>query len=715
MSDNTSIDTSGANGIGIDLHKGAILRASDTNILTMGATAAGLSLGGGDASTAAAAAAELNNVSINTLGTSSAGIFVANSGSVKAHGSSVVSAQSYGVQFSTGANNSFSMDAGSGIDAGQAIVIADQSGSNSQFSSTDSTLTSRGGSGFVASNGAHLNATLINSAVDVGAGGLIAQAGNGGQLILNSSGTALTGGMHVLDSASTLSLNLNGAQWIADGNSSLTNLAMDSGSVVNVSQGHAVGGVLTVKGNLIGNGTIALNTVLGGDDSNTDKVVIDGGHASGQTTLAINNVGGTGSQTNNGIMVVEAINSGTSDIGSFKMDAPVRAGAFDYRLFRGGQNATQSDNWYLRDTYNPDPVMPDDPVTPIDPNKPEPGDAGGITPPVPQKIFGPELSVYGSVMPTAVRIGQATLGSLDSRLGQSNAIATDAQSQSNPSNGAWGRVFGQSVRDNYSSIVDPSVSTKIGGFQAGVDILNLQQAQGERDRIGAYLGFAHADANVDGTVTLTNADGSGQNVRQNTGSIKLDGWSVGAYWTHFGQSGWYTDAVLQGTVYNGNASTDRASVGVNGTGITASVEGGYPFVVGKNLTLEPQAQLIYQNVNLKDAADSLGSIDFGSSNSVLGRIGAKLQYTHQDGNKLIQPYLKANLWSTLGGTNSAVNYGGVDSISTKTDGSWGEMGAGVTAKVSQKVSLNAHVNGLFSMGGQKRSGVDVGATLKYEW
>jgi outer membrane autotransporter protein len=32
-----------------------------------------------------------------------------------------------------------------------------------------------------------------------------------------------------------------------------------------------------------------------------------------------------------------------------------------------------------------------------------------------------------------------------------------------------------------------------------------------------------------------------------TGSPDLNGYSGGAYWTHYGPSGWYLDGVLQGT------------------------------------------------------------------------------------------------------------------------------------------------------------------------
>ncbi len=37
------------------------------------------------------------------------------------------------------------------------------------------------------------------------------------------------------------------------------------------------------------------------------------------------------------------------------------------------------------------------------------------------------------------------------------------------------------------------------------------------------------------------------------GSIAMEAVSLGGYWTHFGPSGWYVDAVTQGTWYDSDA------------------------------------------------------------------------------------------------------------------------------------------------------------------
>ena len=105
---------------------------------------------------------------------------------------------------------------------------------------------------------------------------------------------------------------------------------------------------------------------------------------------------------------------------------------------------------------------------------------------------------------------------------------------------------------------------------------------------------------------VTNAAATGY-VQTKTGSLGLNGYSAGGYWTHYGPSGWYLDAVLQGTYYNGNAITQFANLPINGSGFISSLEGGYPIPLplGPRFVLEPQAQIIWQQVAFNQANDGL--------------------------------------------------------------------------------------------------------------
>ena len=74
-------------------------------------------------------------------------------------------------------------------------------------------------------------------------------------------------------------------------------------------------GAFTINGNYTGaGGTMAVNTVLGGSGSPSDRLVISGGRASGSTIVHVTNVGGVvvRETTGNGIPVVNAVGGATT-------------------------------------------------------------------------------------------------------------------------------------------------------------------------------------------------------------------------------------------------------------------------------------------------------------------------------------------------------------------------------------------------------------------
>ncbi|WP_312409509.1 autotransporter outer membrane beta-barrel domain-containing protein [Comamonas sp.] len=87
--------------------------------------------------------------------------------------------------------------------------------------------------------------------------------------------------------------------------------------------------------------TIHMNAALGGNNSATQKLIVNRS-TSGSTTLNIRNLGGTGAQTTgNGILVVQV---GFESNGHFTLPAPgyIQAGAYRYTLNKVGRN------WYLQ-------------------------------------------------------------------------------------------------------------------------------------------------------------------------------------------------------------------------------------------------------------------------------------------------------------------------------------------------------------------------------
>ncbi len=174
-------------------------------------------------------------------------------------------------------------------------------------------------------------ANSYSGATNVDAGSLRAGAPN--TFSPNSAVTVASGG----------TLDLNGF--------SQTVLGVTNAGLVNMGTSTAPGTVLTTTSYTGTGGTIALNTFLGGDGSPSDKLVINGGTASGNSLLRITNAGGPGAETvANGILVVQATNGATTAPGAFTLLGEVRGGAFDYDLFRGGVSDSPND-WFLRSDF----------------------------------------------------------------------------------------------------------------------------------------------------------------------------------------------------------------------------------------------------------------------------------------------------------------------------------------------------------------------------
>ncbi|MBZ9967098.1 autotransporter outer membrane beta-barrel domain-containing protein, partial [Mesorhizobium sp. BR1-1-2] len=168
-----------------------------------------------------------------------------------------------------------------------------------------------------------------------------------GNLVLGDSGTG-TGSLSV-DAASTLYGGGFNASIQAFTSGQLANV-VNAGRIDLTNGSTGATDRLTISGNYTGlGGLLLIQTELGDDSSASDRLVLSGGTASGSTGIGVVNVGGAGAETTqDGIMVVQAVNGATSSAGAFALDGPVAAGAFEYYLFKGGVTAGSAENWYLR-------------------------------------------------------------------------------------------------------------------------------------------------------------------------------------------------------------------------------------------------------------------------------------------------------------------------------------------------------------------------------
>ena len=498
-------------------------------------------------------------------------------------------------------------------------------------------------------------------------------------------GADLTGNVSVAAGASLLAGNgVNPTILPNSGGTPIT--VTNAGTIDLTNGGSTAANTLTIAGNYIGaGGTLRLNTVLGTDDSPSDKLVIagSGASASGSTAIAVVNAGGGGAVTlGNGIALVQATGGATTAAGSFSLTGPVAAGAYEYMLFKGGVGGANPDNWYLRSALLvPVPAAAPTGTSPASTRsastpsvfEPQPLPLPG---PVPAgftvvQLIRPEVAVQ-SVVPDITRtLGILALGTFHERRGDQALLDTAPA--------AWGRVFGQQGNEQYSGGVRPDFSGTFAGFQTGLDLFRFETWNGVRNLVGISAGQARATGDVSGFVL--GVEGA------HAGIIDLNSTSAGGYWTMLGWQGWYIDMMVQGDFIDGTPRSDRGiGANISGTSFTASIEGGLPIALGAGIAIEPQAQFIYQRLGLNNTQDAFSSIGFASPDVVNGRIGVRLKGTFGSGETVWTPYLKSDVWWRTADADEVAF--GTNVLSTLAyTGPAVEVGGGVSGRITQFVSV----------------------------
>ncbi|MFJ4452925.1 autotransporter outer membrane beta-barrel domain-containing protein [Pseudomonas sp. NPDC089392] len=548
-------------------------------------------------------------------------------------------------------------------------------------------------------------------------------------LILGDDGTG-TGDLIIDDSSALLSRQ--GTITAKGEGQSATVL---NAGLIDLSTGNDAQGRLTINGNFEGdNGLLRVNSVLAGDDAASDRLVVSRGTINGSTRLQVNNLGGAGAVTSrNGIQVVEARDGATSTATAFVQTQKLSAGAFDYRLFKGGVTAGSENSWYLRSTLVappapapvPQPEEPNQPTQPGEPSQPtEPGEppviAPATTPPVaapapgqvdlPAPVQGeslplyrPEVPVYAVAPRGAAIIARQALGTFHQRQGDQQLLKGEGALPA-----SWGQAYGGALRQQWSGTVSPSLDGDLYGFKVGQDLYAKVGENGYRQHVGIYVSHSRLDADVKG-FALAVEDRS-------VGDLRLDGDSAGTYWTLVGPQGEYLDAVLQYTSLNGRARSDRGDkLNIDGHAWTASLESGYPIALSERWTLEPQAQLIAQKVSLDSASDSVSRISHDAQVELTGRLGMRLEgaFTGSSG-RLLQPYAQVNLWHGDGGRDT-LTFDGVDKIKTDYRYTSVQLESGVVAQVNEALSLHGGVQYTTNLDSrqQETSGVNLGVRWQF--
>jgi autotransporter family porin len=511
--------------------------------------------------------------------------------------------------------------------------------------------------------------------------GIVNFSSSGAYLPLGQATNATTPGGAVQGQLLGVSRFTNSGTLDLAGNSNTVgNVLLISGATVGGADG---GGVYVSNG-----GNLLLNTTLneGGANSRSDMLVVDSTQtASGSTKVAVSNVGGQGDLTQgNGIAVVELLNKTTqaSDPDAFRLARRVVAGPYEYRLQQGAEDGSSRDTWFLRSDTAAPPSPPDPDPTP-DPD-PEP------TPdPIPN--YRPEVSLYGALPALALIYGRAMVDTLHERVGEERLNANDplpTQDQSTlaPSMG-WGRVIYRSGKQDGARTNmlgnTPEYNYDLTAFQVGVDLYRKVRADGSHEQAGVSLSAGTLDAGVS------------HYTRRAAGEDTLRAYGLGAYWTHFGPSGWYLDGVIQLNRFDIKAKPNElGDLNTRGWGYTASLENGYPYEVDKDWYVEPQIQAIYSFVDL-DSSDDIGAtVRFKDVESLVGRVGVRIAKDwDKEGNdknvRRTNAWIRPSIWHEFKGQPKTEfsSQSGYIPFESDIQGTWGEVNLGVDYQASQRSTV----------------------------
>ncbi|WP_192906752.1 fibronectin-binding autotransporter adhesin ShdA [Salmonella enterica] len=491
---------------------------------------------------------------------------------------------------------------------------------------------------------------------------------------------------------------------------------INMGTMTSGSSSSTPGNTLYVDGNYTGNGgSLYLNTVLGDDDSATDKLVITG-DASGTTDLYINGIG-DGAQTTNGIEVVDVGGVSTSD--AFELKNEVNAGLYTYRLYWN-----ESDNdWYLASKAQSDDddsggddtpsdggddggnvTPPDDGgdggnVTPPD----DGGDGGDVTPPDHGGDVAPQYRAdIGAYMGNQWMARNLQMQTLYDREGSQYRNADGS---------VWARFkAGKAESEAVSGNID--MDSNYSQFQLGGDILAWGNGQ-QSVTVGVMASYINADTDSTGN---RGADGS-----QFTSSGNVDGYNLGVYATWFADaqthSGAYVDSWYQYGFYNNSVeSGDAGSESYDSTANAVSLETGYRYDIalsnGNTVSLTPQAQVVWQNYSADSVKDNYGTrIDGQDGDSWTTRLGLRVDGKLYKGSRtVIQPFAEANWLHTS--DDVSVSF---DDATVKQDlpANRAELKVGLQADIDKQWSVRAQVAG--QTGSNDFGDLNGSLNLRYNW
>ncbi|OON38416.1 hypothetical protein BTJ39_18345 [Izhakiella australiensis] len=483
---------------------------------------------------------------------------------------------------------------------------------------------------------------------------------NNGTIVLGS-GSTLTG-----STSNAGTLTLSDAQNV---NASIAGDVNNSGSLVLNPTPQSAGNTLTINGNYTGapGSKISLGSVLGGDASLTDKLIING-NTTGSSALSVANEGGSGSSTLEGIQLVQV--NGISDA-NFTLDGRVVAGAYDYTLEKGDASGSEANGWYLSSyTQSTSPGSSTFPGAQVNP----------------QRRVRPEAASYADNLRAASTLFNT---SLYDRVGETQYV--DPLTGAMRTTSMWMRNVGG---HNQASMSDGQNKTTSNRYvlQIGGDIIQWRDAKAGKFSLGIMGGYANQRSRSRNHLSGNDSRGA------------VDGYSTGLYGTWLqnadDKSGLYIDSWLLYSWFDNEVKGQGlAPETYKSHGLTASLESGYNYRASSwmsskgmenSIWLQPHAQVIWMGVKADDYTESNGArIESEGDNNVQTRLGMRAFLNGKsalDKNSVreFQPFVEAN-WIYNSKQYGASMNGDKDHMQGARN--IGELKGGVEGKLSSRLSM----------------------------
>lgn len=717
VGDDLYIQTTGSQGRGITANamkdatqaKNTIVVGDRAHIVTIGDSSEGLRTGQSGSSILLG-----NDATIETSGASSTGIYAASSSKTELGNNATITVNGVSAHAVYSTNATVNLGENATINVNSSAKAASYSKAPRGLYATSRGAINLAGGAAIAMAGDHSNESY---AISTDTGGIVDGSTGGRFLIdgdlhaagataatsslpqqnstikLNMTDNSLWSGASYITSATAgtgvISLQMSDATWNMTNSSTLTDLTLNGGSVVNF--GHADGEpwqMLTINEDFTGNGgKLVFNTVLNDDTSETDKLKVLGNTA-GNAFVAVNNIGGTGAQTIEGIEIIEV--AGNSD-GTFEKAGRIVAGAYDYNVVQKGSN------WYLTsfipappDPEDPDPVDPDpvdpidpDPVDPVDPIIPEPEEP--VAPPVTEQQYRPEA---GSYLANNYAANTLFMTRLHDRLGETQYV--DMLTGEKKVTSLWMRNVGAHTRFKDGS---GQLKTQSNSYvmQLGGDLAQWSSDGLDRWHLGAMAGYANSQNRTQSSLTGYHSRG------------QVTGYSVALYGTWYAndadKTGTYVDTwALYNWFDNKVMGQEQAAEKYKSSGITASVEAGYSFKLGESernsYWLQPKAQVVWMDVQADSHREANGTrVKDNTDGNLMTRLGVKAfingHNAIDDGkSREFQPFVEAN-WIHNTQTTSVK----MDDVSNDMRGTKniGELKVGVEGQITPRLNVWSNV------------------------